>query len=85
MKIQDLHLDQEPLDVKTHTPEEIAKKHNVSIDFILNQLERGITVEGEHTSHPKIAEEIALDHLWELPDYYNRLDKMEKEGESKDK
>jgi hypothetical protein len=30
---------------------------------------------------PEIAKEIAMDHLAEFPDYYTRLDKMEKEAE----
>lgn len=60
------------------TPEEIAKKHNVSIEEINKQLEKGIKVEKEHTDDEKEAERIALDHLFEIPDYYDRLDKMEK-------
>ena len=60
------------------TPEEIAKKHNVSVEEINKQLEKGIEVEKEHTEDEKEAERIALDHLFEIPDYYARLDKMEK-------
>ena len=60
------------------TPEEIAKKHKVSIEEINKQLEKGIEVEKEHTKDEKEAERIALDHLFEIPDYYDRLDKMEK-------
>ena len=41
------------------------------------QLRMGIQVEMEHTSDPKIAEEIALDHLAEDPNYYTKLKKME--------
>ena len=41
------------------------------VDF--NQLEIGIAVEMEHTNDPEVAEEIALDHLAELPDYYTQL------------
>jgi len=44
------------------------------------QLEMGIKVEMEHTSCPTISRKIALDHLAEIPDYYTRLDKMEKEA-----
>ena len=44
------------------------------------QLEMGIKVEMEHTSCPTISRKIALDHLVEIPDYYTRLDKMEKEA-----
>jgi hypothetical protein len=43
------------------------------------QLEIGTRVEMEHTRDPRIARRIALDHLAELPDYYTRLAKMERE------
>jgi hypothetical protein len=42
----------------------------------------GIEVELEHTNDRDIAREIALDHLFELPDYYTRLKNMEKEAEN---
>jgi hypothetical protein len=45
-----------------------------------NELKMGIEVEYEHTTDKDTAERIALDHLAELPDYYTRLKKMEKEG-----
>lgn len=42
------------------------------------QLRKGIKVEmEEHTVDPRIAQEIALDHLAELPDYYDRLETIE--------
>jgi len=44
------------------------------------QLEMGIKVEYEHTTNEDIATRIALDHLSEIPDYYARLIKMEKEA-----
>jgi hypothetical protein len=44
------------------------------------QLEMGIKVEMEHTTDPLISRKIALDHLEEIPDYYTRLAKMEKEA-----
>lgn len=44
------------------------------------QLEMGIKVEMEHTTNPVISRKIALDHLKEIPDYYTRLDKMEKDA-----
>lgn len=65
------------LDVKTFTPAEIAQKHGVSVAEIDKQLAMGIKVEKEHTSDDKIAREIALDHLRELPDYYTQLKKTE--------
>lgn len=63
-----------------HTPESIAILHNVSTQYILDQIEEGIKVEREHTSDEAEARLIAMDHLVELPDYYTRLDKMEEEG-----
>jgi hypothetical protein len=63
--------------------EEIAKKHNVSLDFISKQLDIGIPIEHEHTKDEKLATIIALQHLNEIPDYYTKLKKME--SSSKDK
>lgn len=65
-------------DVKTLGVNAIAKKHQVSPEAIRKQLARGIKVELEHTTDPKLAREIALDHLAEMPDYYSRLARMEK-------
>ena len=59
------------------TIEDIAKKHNVSISDIENQLKKGIKVEKEHTGDVEMAKEIAMDHLFEIPDYYDRLEKIE--------
>jgi len=50
-------------------------------DADLDQLDMGIEVEMEHTTDPKIAKRIALDHLSEIPDYYTRLAKMESDAE----
>ena len=50
------------------------------VDFNPQQIMIGIGVEMEHTDDPKLALEIAMDHLMEIPDYYTRLDKMEKEA-----
>ncbi len=49
-----------------------------------NQLEKGIKIELEHTKSKELAAHIALDHLAEFPDYYDRLEKMESEAK-KDK
>lgn len=58
------------------------KKGNVpDSKFDKKQLKRGIEVEMEHTDDPAIAKKIAKAHLAEFPDYYTRLDKMEKEAE----
>lgn len=42
-------------------------------DFDKDQLEAGIAVELEHTNDRNIAQEIAMDHLVEDPDYYTKL------------
>lgn len=61
-----------------NTPEQIAKKHKLSVDTINSQLEMGIKVEKEHTKSKTLARKIALQHLDEFPDYYTRLKKAEK-------
>ena len=48
------------------------------------QLEKGIKVEMEHTKERKVAERIALDHLTEIPDYYDRLERMEREAKKEE-
>jgi hypothetical protein len=57
--------------------EDSAKKHNVDIEALKKQLEKGIKAESEHTDDTKVAEKIALAHLDERPDYYDQLDKLE--------
>ncbi len=49
-------------------------------DFDARELAMGIEVEAEHTVNKQIAKKIALDHLAEIPDYYTRLAKMEREA-----
>ena len=79
----------EPDDLETHIYAIIgsllgdgyAKKEGFTEkDADKKQLEMGIKVEMEHTTNKILAKRIALDHLAEIPDYYTRLDKMEKEG-----
>lgn len=70
-------MDQPPLTPKTMTPSAIAKKHDVDISMIKDQLKTGVKIEMEHTDDPFTAMEIALDHLGEMPDYYTRLDDIE--------
>lgn len=60
---------------------DIADKFGITVDKIEKEIEMGIKVELEHTDSKKLAKEIAMDHLTEIPDYYTRLKKMEKEGE----
>lgn len=60
--------------------EDIAEKHDVNVTKIKKQLEIGTKVEMEHTDDEDEARSIAIDHLVELPNYYDKLKKMEKEG-----
>lgn len=65
---------------KGKTLEDIAKKHDVSIEHLNSQLNKGIKVEVEHTEEIETAKKIAMDHLFENPNYYTDLKKMEKKG-----
>ena len=64
------------------SPEELAKKHGVSVEQIKKQLEIGTKVEFEHTTSKNSARITALQHLDEKPDYYTKLKKMETQKES---
>lgn len=64
--------------VPTLSAKEIAAKHGVSLTYIVKQIAKGVKVEKEHTKSTTEANEIARDHLGERPDYYAKLDKMEK-------
>ncbi len=70
---------QETLDglAKGKTIEDLAKKHKVSVDHLESQLNKGISVETEHTKDKEDAKKIAMDHLFEDPDYYTKLKKIE--------
>ena len=54
--------------------EEIAEKHSVSMEYIQEQLEKGKKHELEHTDNQEVAEKIALHHLAETPDYYEKIE-----------
>ena len=56
---------------------DIAKRHNVPVEKIEKEVKIGIKIEMEHTKDKDIATEIAHDHLWEFPNYYTELEKME--------
>lgn len=63
---------------KSHkSPEELAKKHNVSLKYIKQQFVNGAKIESEHTKNKKLANIIASQHINELPDYYDLLKKVE--------
>jgi hypothetical protein len=63
------------------------KKHGKSISnvetMLKKQLNKGVRVEMEHTNDKGKAKEIAMDHLFEDPKYYDKLEKIEtKEGKN---
>ena len=71
---------------------EVGEKLGIKWDkFDVDQFRRGMNVELEHgkidadtnvsDDDPLITGKIALAHLNEFPDYYDRLEKMEKEAD----
>jgi len=61
--------------------ENIANKFNVSVEKVKAQIKKGVEIEKEHTNDKEKATEIAMDHVSEFPDYYDRIEKMEKDAE----
>lgn len=67
------------------TLKDIAKKHDKKgyyhiddmVSSLKKQLAMGMKVEMEHTKDKEKAKEIAMDHLWEDPNYYSKLKKIE--------
>jgi len=57
---------------------DVAKLHGMTAQELMPQLRKGIKHEYEHTTSKQVARRTALDHLVEFPDYYDRLDKIEK-------
>jgi len=62
---------------KGMTLKDIAKHHKISPQTLKNEFIKGYAVEREHTTDVNIAKEIALDHLYEDPNYYSKLSKIE--------
>ena len=58
---------------------DIAKKHDVSIKDITDEFKKGYKVEREHTTDTEMATEIAMDHLFEDPQYYTKLASVEED------
>lgn len=65
------------------TPEDLAKKHGVDVWQIIQQIHKGVTVEKEHTGDEEAAKDIAMDHLFEDPKYYDKLADMESSNQEK--
>lgn len=57
--------------------QDIAKKHKVSVTVINSAINKGVKVEMEHTSDKNVAYEIAKDHVFEDPKYYDKLKMVE--------
>lgn len=53
----------------------LAKRHNTTVDQIKKELKKGVEVELEHTEDKHKALEIAMDHVYEDPNYYKKLKK----------
>ncbi len=56
---------------------DIARHHGRPIGELQSQLAKGVKVEMEHTDDEEVAREIAMDHLWEDPAYYDKLARVE--------
>lgn len=56
----------------------LAKDKKISPKKVEKQIKMGKSVEKEHTSSTKKAEDIAKQHINERPDYYTMLKKAEK-------
>jgi len=52
----------------------IAEEHGVDPEQIRSEFEMGVEEEMEHAEEELIAQEIALDHLVEDPEYYTKLE-----------
>ena len=70
--------------VKTTSVAELAKKYDVDVSEVEDALEDGIEHEMEHTTDKSVAREIALDHLGDDLDYYEKLEDMEGEDDDED-
>jgi hypothetical protein len=70
--------------IKTKTLDDIVNKNidkgedrELIIKKIKSQLSKGMKVEMEHTDDKEVAKKIAMDHLYEDLEYYNKLKKIE--------
>ena len=58
---------------KGMTLAQIADKHKVDLDTLKKEFKKGVNVEMEHTTDIRVAAEIARDHIFEDPKYYDKL------------
>ena len=78
MKLEELFEKESLPTVDTPSEQELVKKHKVSKKEIKKAVKKGTKVEKEHTKKKHVANEIARDHVGEHPDYYDKLEKVEK-------
>lgn len=57
--------------------EDMAEHHDTDIETIIDKLQKGLNVEFEHTTETVVAFEIAMDHIYEDLNYYDKLEKIE--------
>lgn len=63
------------------TKKQSSERIDKMYDHLERQLKKGIKVEMEHTNNKKIAKEITMDHLFEDPNYYNKLERLHRDSE----
>ena len=56
---------------------DLATMHKLPLGQIIRQIMKGVKVESEHTTDLDIAMEIAFDHIYEDPKYYDKLSGIE--------
>jgi len=68
----------ESKELNKYTPSvnDLAKRYAVDKDIVHRQINKGVKVEFEHTNDIEVATEIAMDHLGERLDYYEKLAKL---------
>jgi predicted DNA-binding protein YlxM (UPF0122 family) len=59
--------------------QEIAEKHGVELENIIDQIIKGTEHEIEHTNNPDAAKVIAMHHIAETNDYYDKLEEAKLE------
>lgn len=59
--------------IQAATPRQIARKYNVKLSEVSRRLQKGTKIEHEHTGNRQVAMKIAIDHLLEDLNYYNRV------------
>jgi hypothetical protein len=56
---------------------DLATMHKLPLDQIIKQIIKGTKVESEHTTDVNVAMEIAFDHVYEDPKYYDKLSNIQ--------